>query len=240
MQDKQKQHYFDCLQILYLQLGEFGEPEDPDDKAEDRASFGQAVLAMAGLWPLLGCWITGFCDVYSIAKLLPISVEWLHLYVDYIHPDHSGLICLSTFNNLTNLHSLKIRLSNTGEGSMDEGDRYITSRFWLDRNAKLFKLQHLHLYPSTFSVQDPQSVAQRLPQITHLAAHVPASFTQMFVDLPVINYLGLKLSSSWYSGIPLNGQAPEISKVSVVVRACSAVQRLRLDVPRNVIARIGI
>ncbi len=203
LQQKHQQKYFDKLQNLTLSLF------DPAIVVRDLrplTACGQAILMLAGLWPLKACSIDGPFSLYQIAGLLPQTLHHLQVktYEEYDNID----ICI--FQRFRNLRSL----------DLSAAEDYQVDGSHMQFAGVLPNLRHLHLSPRPF--KDNGTLASSLPQLTHAALYVHANELEQYVKLPHIECLSLQLVSL------------EPVQVKMKVDADSHLNCLVLRVPENV------
>lgn len=170
-------------------------------------------MALAGLWPLTECHIEGPFELGQIARLLPITLQHLHVAVrpvKYGAPEFSNgdQICLSMYQRFSSLRVLHVELH--------ESEEYLgnskNSTFELD--CPFPSLIDLHLSP--WPVYYDGTLSDLVPGLRR-AALVSDTGAQEFAGLPQIDYLGLVLIQQTRRGV-----------VHFVVKADSHLRRLTL------------
>lgn len=152
--------------------------------ADALASFGQAVLAFAGLWPLTRTTLDGPFQLTQTALLIPTTLESLHARVDCkqeCDDDDDGTIYSSQYERFGSLRSLHLETVSPASHI----------RFF-EVDTALPNLQCLHVSPSFTTCYD--HLAQLLPNLTHAAVIVLGPDYQLlqdFADLHCIRYLCL-------------------------------------------------
>ena len=106
----------------------------------------------------------------------------------------------------------------------------------MDCAASLRQLKYLHVRPWSCLITDG-CLTESLPEVTHLAIHVPAENAQEVLDLASVDHMCLYLTPLNISIISETGLEVE---ADLVVRSNSAMQWLRLHVPSSVDATIDM
>jgi len=220
VQQKQRQGHLHNLHTLSILLMKASEDVATSISVRELASFGQAVIAFAGLWPLTRTTLDGPFKLTQIVLLLPTTLQSLHARVgcrqEYDDDDDDdGSIPLALFKKFESLRSLHLQIvSPASQERMFEVD------------TALPNLQCLHVSPCTTTCYD--GLAQLLPNLTHAALVVRDLDAQEFADLQCIQCLCLGL---------IDVSSP---RVSFVVQADSSLRELRMVVPFQVIVNIEL
>lgn len=220
VQQRQRQGLLHNLHTLSI-LMEWSEDVARSISVHELASFGQAVIAFAGLWPLTHTKLHGPFKLTQIVLLLPTTLQSLHARLgcsedhdDEEYDDDDG-ISLALFNNFGSLRSLHLEIVSPASR-----DRI----FEID--TALPSLQCLHVSPCTTTYDD--DLAQLLPSLTHAALVVRDHDIQEFADLQCIQYLCVGLVNV------------SIHLVSFVVKADSSLHELQIVVAKSVTINIEL
>ena len=211
VQQKQCQGHLHNLHTLSVLLMKASEDVATSISADALASFGQAVIAFAGLWPLTCITLDGPFQLTQVVLLLPTTLESLHARVDCkqeYDDDDNGTIYLSQYKRFGSLRSLHLETVSPAS----------RKRFF-EVDTALPNLQCLHVSPCFTTCFD--NLVKLLPNLTHAALVVSgpdAQLLQEFADLQCIQYLCLGLTNRHVSS-PL---------VSFVVQADSSLHELRM------------
>ena len=220
VQQKQRQGHLHNLHTLSILLMKTSEDLATSISTRELASFGQAVIAFAGLWPLTHTTLDGPFKLTQIVLLLPTTLQSLHARLgcnpyddeDYGNDDGISLVLFKKFESLRSLH-LEF-LSPTSQDRMFEVD------------SALPNLQCLHVSPCTTTYYD--DLAQLLPNLTHAVLVVRDHDAQELADLHCIQCL--------YLGLIHVGN----DLVSFVVKADSSLRELRMVVTLRVTINIQV
>ncbi len=221
VQQKQRQGHLHNLHTLSILLTKTSEDVATSISIHELASFGQAVIAFAGLWPLSHTTLDGPFKLTQIVLLLPTTLQSLHArlgcsqeYDDEDYDDDDG-ISLALFKNFGSLRSLHLEtVSPASQYRMFEID------------TALPNLQCLHVSPFTTTYYD--NLAQLLPNLTHAALVVRDNDAQELADLHCIQCLCLAL-------IDVGNDL-----VSFVVKADSSLRELRMVATLSVTINIQV
>lgn len=211
VQQKQRQGHLQDLHTLSILLLNASDIMATSISLNELASFGQAVIAFAGLWPLTGTTLVGPFKLTQVVLLLPTTLQSLHVRVGRRQElddddDSDDNISLGLFKRLESLRCLHLEFVDPARPERT---------FELD--AALPNLHCMHVSPCTTTC-DSGFVAQLLPNLTHVALVVRVLDAQQFADLQCIQYLCVALSDV--------GSHP----VSFVVKADSCLHELRMAV----------
>jgi len=216
VQQKQRQGHLHNLHTLSILLTKTSEDVATSTSIHELASFGQAVIAFAGLWPLTHTTLDGPFKLTQIVLLLPTTLQSLHArlgcsqeYDDEDYDDDDGIL-LALFKNFGSLRSLHLEtVSPASQYRMFEID------------TALPNLQCLHVSPFTTTYYD--NLAQLLPNLTHavlFVANSDAELLQEFAGLRCVQYLCLGIIEHYVSN----------RMVSFVVQADSSLHELGMFV----------
>ena len=182
VQQKQCQGHFKNLHSLSIETEDETEDEATSTSTNELASFGQTMLAFAGMWPLTTITLHGPFKLTQFVLLLPTTLQSLHATVDCSrHDKYRPCTSLSQFEGLVSLQSLHLNFEGTASQDMV-----------VDINVDLPNLQRLHVSPWGV-VWYIDSICDLLPNLTHGAVIVCADEAQEFADLPHIQHLCLGL-----------------------------------------------
>ncbi len=221
VQQKQHQGHLQDLHTLSVLLLSAPDMIARSISVDELVSFGQAVIAFAGLWPLTRTTLVGPFKLTQVVLLLPTTLQSLHVRVgrrlelDDDDDDSADNISLALFKGLESLRFLHLEFV---------GPARPERTFELD--TALLNLQCLHVSPCTTTCYD--DLAQLLPNLTHVALVVRDLDAQEFADLPCIQYLCLGLIHV------------SIRLVSFVVKADSSLRELRMVVALGVTINIEV
>ena len=182
VQQKQRQGHLHNLHTLSILLVKTTENVATSTSVHELSSFGRALIAFAGLWPLMRTTLDGPFDLTQIVLLLPTTLQSLHATVNCsLHDEYGNCIRLSLFEGLISLQSLHLEF----EGFAGED-------MFVNIDVHLPNLQRLHVSP-WFTVWDNDSICELLPNLTHIAVILGADEAQGCADLPRIQHLCLGL-----------------------------------------------
>ena len=221
VQQKQRHGHLHNLHTLSILLMKVSEDVATSISVDALASFGQAVIAFAGLWPLTRTTLDGPFKLTQVVLLLPTTLQSLHAKVGYRQEyaddddEDEGSISLALFKKFDSLRSLRLEIASPATHD---------TVFVVD--TALPNLQCLHVSPCTTTYID--DVVELLPNLTHVALIVRDIDAQEFADLPCIHYLCLGL-------IDVSSH-----KVSFVVKSDSSLCELRMVVPLDVHVNIQL
>ena len=178
VQQKQCQGHFQNLHSLSFET----EDVATSTSTNELASFGQTMIAFAGMWPLTSIRLHGPFKLTQVVLLLPTTLQSLHATVNCsLHDEYGNCIRLSLFEGLISLQSLHLEF----EGFAGED-------MFVNIDVDLPNLQRLHVSP-WFTVWDNDSICELLPNLTHIAVILGADEAQGCADLPRIQHLCLGL-----------------------------------------------
>ena len=218
VQQKQRQGHLHNLHTLSILLVKTTENVATSTSVHELSSFGRALIAFAGLWPLMRTTLDGPFDLTQIVLLLPTTLQSQHARLGYRQEDDDDYdgISLALFKKFESLRSLHLE---------------IVSRASRDRifevDTALPNLQCLRLSPCATKSDD--NLAQLLPNLTHAALVVHDHDAQEFADLQCIQHLCLGLINVGMHGL-----------VSFVVKADSSLCELRMVVGKRVNINIEV
>ena len=214
VQQKQRKGHLHNLHTLSVLLMKAPEDVATSISADALASFGQAVIAFAGLWPLTHTTLHGPFQVTQIVVLLPTTLQSLHAKVDCRQEcnddDDDERISSAMFERFDSLCSLHLVIVSPA--------CQVRS---FEVNAALPNLQCLHVSPCITTCFNDHTLL--LPKLTHASLFMAkAELLQEFADLPCIQYLCLGIIQvECYVSNRL---------VSFVVQADSRLHELRMVV----------
>ncbi len=214
VQQKQRQGHLQNLHTLLILLMKASEDVATSISADALASFGQALIAYAGLWPLTRITLHGPFQLTQMTLLLPTTLQSLHARLDCRQEcnddDDDESISSAEFERYERLCSLHLEIV---------GPACQVRSF--EVHAALPNLQCLHVSPCTTSTY--KHLAQLLPNLTHavlFVANSDAELLQEFAGLRCVQYLCLGIIEHYVSN----------RMVSFVVQADSSLHELGMFV----------
>ena len=178
--------YFSRLQCLSLSAWAADCVDNVDNLQIAAAAVG--MLMLCGFWPLVSCRVNCLFDLGQVSKLLPITIQHLHISV---HLELAGgcSLNLSDFQHFTDLRYLHL----------DRHDRLAIGKckVYLGNSKPFQRLESLQLAEFLFDDQGQDNAGHLFPKLRHAALTVTCASTQKSImRWPCIEYLELGAGSN--------------------------------------------